>query len=166
MADNGSGEIAFSTGGNALKLLLNSSGQLILGTDPTGSELLRVGGATRIGGVLTATTNDHTVNGLVLSGTATLSGNISDGYLNSFAIAPVYNGAFTATRVNYMNFPNISGTATVTDACVMRLDAPPGTHKAIDSGTTKTSPGTVNAWLKINVNGTVYYMPLYTSKTT
>ena len=45
------------------------------------------------------------------------------------------------------------------------FDAAAGTHKAVDSGTTKTSPGTVSVWMKINVNGTVHYVPAYTSKT-
>jgi acetaldehyde dehydrogenase (acetylating) len=54
----------------------------------------------------------------------------------------------------------------MTDAHVFRFDAAIGTHKAVDSGTTKTSPGTVSAWVKININGATHYMPAYASKTT
>lgn len=101
----------------------------------------------------------------------TLGGDIADGYTAALTCRPFYTASTTTrtvTRHNYMNVKNISlsGTAAVTDAAVMRFDAAAGTHKAIDAGTTKTSPGTVSAWVKININGTIYYVPSYTSKTT
>jgi hypothetical protein len=34
-----------------------------------------------------------------------------------------------------------------------------------DGGTTKTSPGTVDAWMKVDINGVTHYIPCYTSKT-
>jgi hypothetical protein len=46
---------------------------------------------------------------------------------------------------------------------VFRFDAAAGTHKAIAAGSTKVTPGTVDAWLKVNINGTLYYVPAYTS---
>jgi polygalacturonase len=36
---------------------------------------------------------------------------------------------------------------------------------AIDAGSTKSTPATVDSWLQIKVNDTTYYCPLYTSKT-
>jgi hypothetical protein len=54
---------------------------------------------------------------------------------------------------------------TITDACVFRFDAAAGTHAALGAASTKTTPGTVQGWLKVNVNGTVMYSPLYTSMT-
>ncbi len=100
-----------------------------------------------------------------LTATATLAASPADAYLAGASFAPTYNGAFTVTRHNYLQILQPAGSSTITDACVFRFDAAPGTHKAVDSGTTKTSPGTVSAWIKHNINGTIYYEPLYTSKT-
>jgi hypothetical protein len=96
-----------------------------------------------------------------------LTGALTDGYSAALTFTPAYVGAFTVTRHNYIDVNNVllQSSAALTDACVMRFDAAAGTHKAIDSGTTKTSPGAVSAWMKININGTLYYIPAYTSKT-
>lgn len=75
-------------------------------------------------------------------------------------------GAFTVTRLNLFVINQPAGAATITDMCLYRVDAAIGTHKMIDAGTTKTSPGTVTAWEKKNINGTIHYTPLYASKTT
>jgi hypothetical protein len=103
----------------------------------------------------------------VASGTAAIGGAVTDGYTSALSLAPTYNGAFTVTRHNYINIVDtvLTGSAVVTDAAVMRFNANAGTHHAIDAGTTKTSPGTVSAWMKININGTIYYIAAYTSKT-
>ena len=97
---------------------------------------------------------------------ARVTGSTSDDYAAGLRMDPSYQGAFTLTRHNYIDLqqPSLSST-TLTDACVFRFDAAAGTHKAVDSGSTKTTPGTVDAWLKVNINGTVYYVPAYTSKT-
>lgn len=42
----------------------------------------------------------------------------------------------------------------------------PATDAAIDAGTTKTTPGTVDKWVKVDINGVVHYIAAYTSKTT
>lgn len=105
----------------------------------------------------------------------TLTGNVTDSYASALTFDPGYTvtdgGNHTVTRLNYMDLNNpseteTSGTITITDAAVMRFDAAAGTHKAIDAGTTKTTPGTVDAWMKINLNGVIYFSPCYTSKTT
>lgn len=98
----------------------------------------------------------------------TLTTGVTDGNAAGVALSPEYDAAYTVTRHNYIycNQPVLTNSAAVTDACLARFDAAAGTHKAIDSGTTKTSPGTVSAWVKININGTIYYVPAYTSKTT
>lgn len=102
----------------------------------------------------------------------TLGGNQSDGYSAAITIDPEYNapGPFTrtVTRHNYIDVQDVTttGTTAVTDACVMRFNAAAGTHKAVDSGTTKGAGiVTTDAWIKINVNGNVGYIPVYTSKT-
>jgi hypothetical protein len=97
---------------------------------------------------------------------------ITDGYSAGMTLEPIYDGLAstpTITRHNYIDMKNAvlqNGPPSLTNACVIRFDAAAGTHKAVDSGTTKTSPGTVNAWIKVNINGTLYYIPSYTSKTT
>lgn len=93
----------------------------------------------------------------------TLTGNLTD--VTQITLTAVINGAFTITRYNYFNVTNITGAATVTNGCVFRFNAAAGTHKAVDAATTKTTPGGVDAWMKQNINGTLYFQPLYLSKT-
>lgn len=126
------------------------------------------------------TSNKLTINDTLAAATApllqgqatdTIAGAVTDGYTGALELAPTVNAAtaLTMTRLNYVNCktPALGGAgpAAVTDACLVRFDANAGTHKAVDSGTTKTSPGTVSAWVKVNLNGTVNYIPMYTSKT-
>lgn len=99
-----------------------------------------------------------------------LVSNLGDGFSATLTIDPGYTGSGftrTVTRHNYIDVQDcsVAGTAAVTDACVFRFDAAAGTHRAVDAGTTKASPGTVNAWVLINVNGTIHFIPSYTSKT-
>jgi len=119
------------------------------------------------GGTITGSntsSSQHAVQGL---GTTTLAAGVTDGFTSSIGSSPTYSGAFTVTRHNYINLinPTLAGGAALTDACAIRFDANAGTHKAVASGTTKTSPGTVSAWVKININGTIHYIPAYTSTT-
>lgn len=62
---------------------------------------------------------------------------------------------------------SMDGTRVVGDAAanVLAFQLGAGTHPAVNSGTTKTTPGGVDAWMVVDVNGTTYYSPLYTSKT-
>lgn len=105
-----------------------------------------------------------TTGGLAQAFSQTLAGATTDVSLATHT--PVIAGAFTADRLNYQVLSQPTGAATITDAAVFRFDAAIGTHKAVDSGTTKTSPGTVTAWIKVNLAGTIHYMPAYASKTT
>lgn len=102
-----------------------------------------------------------------LAETKTLAASPADDYSSALRMAPGYTGAFTVTRHNYLDMlnPTVAGSAVVTDAAVMRFDANAGTHKAVDGATTKTTPGDVKAWVKININGTLFFIPAYTSKT-
>ena len=112
----------------------------------------------------TTTKNGH----LYIFGTGRITGSQADDSSSGIALDPAYTAASaqTLTRHNYLDLQNPSlSSVTLTDACVARFDAAAGTHKAVDSGTTKTTPGTVDAWLKFNINGTIYYIPAYTSKT-
>ncbi len=105
---------------------------------------------------------------LELQETKTITGLTADAYAAALTLDPAYTAvsAQTVTRANYLDIQDPALTnVTITNACVMGFDAAAGTHKAVDSGSTKTTPGTVDAWVKININGTVYYMPAYTSTT-
>lgn len=111
---------------------------------------------------------DTTAGAIVhVSRVHTLTAGINDGYAAAIRLDPGYTAAFTVVRHNYIDVQDVSlaASAAVTDACVMRFDAAAGTHKAVAAGTTKTTPGTVNAWIKHNINGTIYYVPAYTSTT-
>jgi hypothetical protein len=112
---------------------------------------------------------------LVITEDQTLTGDVTDNTSSKAQITPAYTvtdgGDHTVTRHNYLLIDNVSktetsGTITITDGAVMRFDADAGTHVCIDAGTTKSTPGTVNAWEKVNINGTIHYIPCYTSKTT
>jgi hypothetical protein len=104
-----------------------------------------------------------------------IAANQTDDYAAVLRLDPNYHAdsasSFTITRHNYIEAQNVSavndgaGNLTVTDAALVRFDAAAGTHKALDSGTTKSTPGSVDAWVKVNINGTIYYLPAYTSKT-
>ncbi len=104
----------------------------------------------------------------------------SDGMAASIELDPLYakhtgDGAstrWTITRHNYIQMNDVDdsgatgfGLGGVTDACVIRFDAAAGTHKAVDGSSTKASPGNWDAAVKFNINGTIYYGPLYTSRT-
>ncbi len=102
---------------------------------------------------------------LLLSSTDTTTGNVTDMYTGALRSTPVINGANTITRLNYWDVNQFTGAATVTNACVMRFNAAIGTHKAVDAATTKTTPGGVDAWIKVNLNGTLAFVPAYLSKT-
>ena len=97
----------------------------------------------------------------------TLTASPADGFAASLTHDPAYTGAFTVTEHHYQTFeqPTLSGGAAVTAATVARYDAAPGTHKAVDAATTKTTPGGVDAWERVEASGTIYYRPLYLSKT-
>lgn len=101
----------------------------------------------------------------------TLTGALSDGFSASLRLDPGYTAetSLSVTRHNYIDVQDVSnagaGPSAVTDAPVFRFNAAAGTHKSVDAATTKTSPGTVNAWMKVNINGTIFYLPAYTSKT-
>jgi hypothetical protein len=110
-----------------------------------------------------AATGAHAISAV---GTVTLGAGVTDSFACGLDMQPTYNGAFTVTRHNYWRIRNPVGTGTVTNACVMQFDAAAGTHKAVDAGTTKVSPGAVDAWVKININGTIHYMAAHISKTT
>jgi hypothetical protein len=94
----------------------------------------------------------------------TLTGGLTD--VQHYNSTNALNGAFTLTRYNWFDLNNPTGAATVTTACVLQFDANAGTHCAIDAATTKATVATVNAWIKHNINGTIYYSQCYTSKTT
>lgn len=96
----------------------------------------------------------------------------ADGIAATFRLEPIYTRSsgittYTITRHNYLELLNIPASAgvAVTDACLFRTDAAAGTHKMVDAGTTKVSIGVVSRWVKYNDNGTVIFIPGYTSKT-
>ncbi len=103
--------------------------------------------------------------------TDTITGTVADGFTGALRLSPTINAATaqTVARYNYIDLVNPvlggAGPAAVTDAAVFRFGAAAGTHKAVDSGTTKTTPTAVTQWVKINVNGTIGYIPSYSSKT-
>jgi len=103
----------------------------------------------------------------------TLAAGVADGQAAGLVLDPGYTGAFTVTRHNYVKYEDVSvaASAVVTDACVMWFDAAAGTHKAVSAHTGAGTPtlgaasapvtGDPDAWVKINVNGTVMRFPAW-----
>lgn len=131
-------------------------------TNATATEYMRLSSAGYLGIGITAPTSI-----LHVAESTSAAGGITSGTTAMLTSAPTYTVSGTVTRHNYIKLANValSGTAACTNACAIFFDAAAGTHKAVDSGSTKTTPGGVDAWVKVNVNGTVLYMPCYTSKT-
>jgi hypothetical protein len=112
-----------------------------------------------------------TVPAIITNPTLTITGGITDGMIGAIRLTPTYDAAtaITVTRHNYIDVNNVAvtgvGPAAVTNACVFRFDAAAGTHKAVDAATTKSTPTAVDAWIKHNINGTIFYFAGYLSKT-
>lgn len=99
----------------------------------------------------------------------TPAGALTDGTAGELVSRPAYTAtsAQTVTRHNYILCaqPTLDN-VTVTNGCALQFDAASGTHCALAASSTKTTPTAVDGgWLKINVNGTVLYVPMYTSTT-
>jgi hypothetical protein len=104
-----------------------------------------------------------------------LLASITSGTASQISQSPEYTAdsasSFTVTRHNYIQLNNPvaanagAGSLTVTDAPIFEFDASIANHASIDTATTKSSPGAVTAWIKININGVIHYMPAYSSKT-
>lgn len=146
-----------TSGGSFQIQALNASGTVNAWTTNNSDLILGTNTTARL-------TIAKTTGGLTQAYSQTLAGATTDVSLATYT--PVIAGAFTADRLNYAVLSQPTGAATITDAAVFRFDAAIGTHKAVDAGTTKTTPGTVTAWIKVNINGTIHYMPAYASKTT
>jgi hypothetical protein len=127
-----------------------------------------VGGATAVDVSFTRTATSGQPL-MTLLGAGTLSASPADAPLLTLSAAIA--GAFTITRFTYLKLTNPTGAATVTDAAAFGFDAAVGTHKALASnGAVATVLGsvgpagsqtTVQGWLKINVNGTLRYIPFF-----
>jgi len=108
---------------------------------------------------------------LTLGKVNTITGAVVDGYAAALRLDPGYTAAtaLTVTRHNYIDVQDVSvdgaGPAAVIDAAVFRFDAAIGIHKAVDAASTKTTPSEVDAWMKVNLNGVIGYVPVYLSKT-
>ncbi len=97
--------------------------------------------------------------------TRTITGAVTDGYTGAIRLSPAYSAATaqTVTRHNYIDLEDAvlsgAGPAALTDACVFRLNAALGTHKATTAldKTANAKDGT----LKVNVNGTIKHIQLY-----
>jgi len=126
--------------------------------------------ATNAGVAMTITSSRDVGIGTATPGTRlhlveTQGAGSGDKFAAGITLEPLYNGSMNPPRHNYIKLLNPGGTLGVDEACVFKFDAAAGTHKAVDGSSTKSTPGSVNAWMKINVNGTVHYVPAYTSKT-
>jgi len=149
-ANNGNLTITATDGSATCSILAVNASDLLLGTNNTTYWTLQ-GSSAAVKGLLT-----HAPS-------LTLSAGPAD--LTLHTISPVIAGAFTVTRLDYIQLTQYTGAATVTDAAVFSFNAAAGTHKATVGATTKVTVTAVTAWLKVNMNGTILYSPLYASTT-
>lgn len=87
------------------------------------------------------------------------------------SIQPQLGGAFTVTRLSYIKCIQPGGASTTTDAAALSFDAAVGTHKAlassaavgvtIGSGPTGSTAGNPQGWIKVNINGTLRFVPFW-----
>lgn len=151
-------------GTGALVFICTEAAAIQFSTTNVARVTILAGGYVGIGAVAPATI-------LHMAETVALTGALADGYSAGQTYAPGYTGAQTVTRHNYMDCrnPSLAGGAALTDACLVRFNAAAGTHKAVDAGSDKDFGGElaapVAAWIKFNLDGTVLYSPLFTSKT-
>lgn len=104
--------------------------------------------------------------------TFALTASIGDAFAGALVLDPSYSGAFTLTRHNYISLEDVSVSgSTVTHAPVFHFDANMGTHRSLASPGSVTTPalgnlptgasGTFSGWMKINMNGTQGYIPVF-----
>lgn len=141
----------------------DNAGYLAFGTRGVGTaEHMRITSAGYIGlGAISPATK------VEIEETKVIAGATADGYSAALTLDPAYSAVApqTVTRHNYTDMQDPAGGANVTiiDAAVWRFDANAGTHKAVAAASVKVTPGGVDAWVKINVNGTLHYIPSYLS---
>ncbi|WP_428411997.1 hypothetical protein [Pararhizobium sp.] len=118
-----------------------------------------------------------TEQNLQLASSFTLTSSPADAYSASLRLNPAYDAtsAQTVTRHNYIDLQDVDDSdadVTLTDACVFRFDAAAGTHAAVDAHSGAGTPtlgtgdapvtGDPDAWMKVNLNGTIGYVPIWT----
>tara|TARA_R110000824_G_scaffold5801_2_gene26698 strand:- start:65 stop:1474 length:1410 start_codon:yes stop_codon:yes gene_type:complete len=164
------GDIDLSGEASQITLIDNTATALQIGSDGAldlikintsdGYAFLEVNGDRSNTGIGTAS--------IITDSSGVMTGNTADGYVGAIELDPAYSSSssYTITRHNYIKIDNVNlqVNAALTDACIFAFDANAGSHKAVDSGSTHPDIDATDAWVKININGTVHYMPAYTDK--
>ncbi len=180
-----SGDTFVTIGSIGSNAVLNARAGMVINLDSTGvyaditsfqinKNIADVGGTNLFtvqesGNVGIGTTGPATL--LETENITTLTSASADAYSATITLDPGYTAAsaFAVTRHNYFDIQNPSvagaGPAAVTDACVFRFDSDAATHKCLSGSTAKASASTVNTWVKINVSGSLLYIPAYSSTT-
>ena len=166
----GGGDIDLSGEASQITLIDNNAAALQIGS--SGSlDIIKI--ATNDGYAFLEVNGDRANAGLgvasiIVDSNGVMTGNTTDGYVGAIELDPVYTSgsSYTITRHNYIKIDNVElgANAAVTDACLFSFDANAGSHKAVDSGSAHPDIDTTDAWVKININGTIHYIPAYTDK--
>tara|TARA_R100001082_G_scaffold107545_1_gene81569 strand:- start:908 stop:2134 length:1227 start_codon:yes stop_codon:yes gene_type:complete len=69
-------------------------------------------------------------------------------------------GQHSYIKIDDANITNVSGTATITDVCLLDLENNLGTSNSCTTNSDKTG-NTKSGTIKVNVNGTIYHIQLY-----
>ena len=95
-----------------------------------------------------------------------LTGNVASSYAGGIRFDPGFTGNYTITNYSYLQFDSIllASSAAITNTSLFHFNAAAGSHGALDSGSAHPDIDTTDAWIKININGTIHYIPAYTDK--
>lgn len=154
-----------------IEVLLGTNSMSMRSTGP--SVTMRHAGQAMFGATGAPTTTDGNV--MEIERTHSTGADIADGRAACLTFDPGYTGTGgtrTITRHNYTRLENPStSSSVVVDSAVFWFDANIGTHTALASpglvATVFTSLGptgaatTIQGWMKINVNGTLRYIPFW-----
>ena len=95
-----------------------------------------------------------------------LTGNVASSWAGGIRFDPGFTGNYTITNYSYLQFDSIllASSAAITNTSLFHFNAAAGSHGALDSGSAHPDIDTTDAWIKININGTIHYIPAYTDK--
>jgi hypothetical protein len=163
--ESGSGNVAigFRAGFTATPNV-SGHGNVWIGTDSGPSTDTPLNNAIAIGDLASNSESDQVVLGNEAVRNTVLRGAVAAG--TSVLVGPAGLHSAPAGQHDFITLNDVDfvGATAVTDAAAFAFDADPGVHKAVDAGTTKPDIADVTAWIKVNLNGTVGYIPIYAAK--
>ena len=139
---------------------INDSCGLYYPQGPNTPSSFSLSGITYSAAVATATLSTGTCagDGIAAGKVITVSG--ANG-----ASSALFNGQFAVKSITSNTFSYTISSTPTANSTAGSVVVNQANHPALAPASTKTTPGAVMAWEKVNIAGTLYYRPLYTSMT-